>query len=110
MVTGEAQKFASALILPNFAYISDWFASMNRSLPDPETLIRDQEVIKAIGEEVKRINRRLNEPERVIRFKLVANEWSPATGELSPSLKLRRHFIAEKYSSELNEIYSMPAG
>jgi long-chain acyl-CoA synthetase len=106
MVVGEHQKFASALILPNFSYISDWFMSMNKSMPDPETLIEDPEVIKAISNEVKRINSMLNEPERVIRFKLVANEWSPDTGELSPSLKLKRKVIAEKYSSELEQIYS----
>ncbi len=106
MVVGEHQKFASALILPNFSYISDWFMSMNKSMPDPETLIEDPEVIKAISKEVKRINSMLNEPERVIRFRLVANEWSPATGELSPSLKLKRKVIAEKYSSQLEQIYS----
>jgi len=106
MVVGEHQKFASALILPNFSYISDWFMSMNKTMPDPEALIEDPDVISAISEEVKRINSMLNEPERVIRFKLVANEWSPATGELSPSLKLKRKVIAEKYKSELEQIYS----
>ncbi len=106
MVVGEHQKFASALILPNFSYISDWFASMNKELPPQEKLIEDPVVIKAISDEVKRINNGLNEPERVIRFKLVANEWSPASGELSPSLKLRRKVIAEKYSAELEQIYS----
>jgi long-chain acyl-CoA synthetase len=106
MVVGEHQKFASALILPNFSYISDWFASMNKDLPDQETLIRDPDVLKAISKEVSRINSILNESERVVRFKLVANEWSPASGELSPSLKLRRKFITEKYSSELEQIYS----
>ena len=106
MVVGEHQKFASALILPNFAYISDWFASMKKELPVQEKLIGDPDVVRAISDEVKRINNGLNEPERVIRFKLVANEWSPATGELSPSLKLRRKVIAEKYRDELEQIYS----
>ena len=110
MVVGEHEKFASALIAPNFAYIRDWFESINKPVPDPEALISDPDVLKAIGEEVKKINSRLNEPERIQRFKLVGDEWSPASGELSPTLKLRRKFIAEKYSAHLEEIYKGKSG
>ena len=106
MVVGEHEKFASALISPNFAYIRDWFESMNKSVPDQEAMIGDTEVLRALSDEVKRINAHLNEPERIQRFKLVVDEWSPVTGELSPTLKLRRKFIAEKYSAQLGQIYS----
>ncbi len=105
MVVGENEKFASALILPNFAYIREWFESMSKSTPEQEALIREREVLRAISDEVKRINANLNEHERIHRFKLVVDEWSPATGELSPTLKLRRKFIAEKYSVILGQIY-----
>jgi len=110
MVVGEHEKFASAIISPNFSYINEWFESMNKSVPDPETLIEDPDLQKTIGAEVKRINEHLNETERIHRFKLVGDEWSPASGELSPTLKLRRKFIAEKYNSQLKQIYSAKSG
>ncbi len=106
MVVGEHEKFASALISPNFSYLQEWLESMDRSVPDQNALIADPEVLNALSGEVKRLNARLNEPERIVRFRLVGDEWSPATGELSPTLKLRRKLIAEKYSSQLKEIYS----
>lgn len=106
MVVGEAEKFASAIISPNFAYIREWFGSMNREVPGTEKLIEEPEVLEAIGAEVKRINSGLNDFERINRFRLVKDEWSPATGELSPTLKLKRKYVAEKYSAELGQIYS----
>ncbi len=105
MVVGENEKFASALILPNFSYIKEWFETMNRSVPEQDAMIEDPEVLKIIGNEIKRINIQMNEPERILRFKLVQDEWSPASGELSPTLKLRRKFIAEKYDVQLKQIY-----
>jgi len=110
MVVGEHEKFASAIISPNFSYINEWFESMNKSVPGQEALIEDPDLQKAIGAEVKRINEHLNESERIHRFKLVGDEWSPASGELSPTLKLRRKFIAEKYNFQLEQIYSAKSG
>ena len=110
MVVGEHEKFASAIISPNFSYINEWFESMNKSVSDQEALIEDPDLQKAIGAEVKRINEQLNETERIHRFRLVGDEWSPASGELSPTLKLRRKFIAEKYNFQLEQIYSAKSG
>ncbi len=107
MVVGEHEKFASALISPNFAYISEWLETLTRSAPQKDALIEDPEVLRVIGEEVRRLNENIREPERILRFKLVADEWSPATGELSPTLKLRRKFIAEKYRTQIEQIYSL---
>jgi long-chain acyl-CoA synthetase len=110
MVVGESEKFASAIISPNLPYINEWLESMGKAAPDQDSIIDQPEVLKAIGDEVKRINSQLSEPERILRFKLVSDEWTPATGELSPTLKLRRKFIAEKYSSLLEQIYSSKTG
>ncbi|MFC2081049.1 AMP-dependent synthetase/ligase [Bacteroidota bacterium] len=107
MVVGESEKFASALISPNFSYIREWFESMDKPVPEQDAIIEDTEVLNVIGQEVKRINSQLNEPERILRFKLVPDDWSPGSGELSPTLKLRRKFVAEKYSKLLSQIYSV---
>ena len=105
MVIGEHEKFASALISPNFRYFDDWKTSRNISFEDNEQLIENPEVQSLFSSEVNRINKRLSTPERINRFRLVRDEWSPATGELSPTLKLRRQFIQEKYSALVTQVY-----
>ena len=59
----------------------------------------------AINEEIKRINGSLQEWERISRSRLVAEEWSPASGELSASLKLKRKVVAQRYEDLLSSIY-----
>jgi len=51
------------------------------------------------------INKTLGEHEEIKRFRLVSDEWTPQTGELSPTLKLKRNYVAEKYKSIIDEIY-----
>jgi long-chain acyl-CoA synthetase len=105
MVIGEHEKFASALISPNFRYFDDWKTTKNISFTDNEALIENQQVQSLFSSEVSKINRRLSTPERINRFRLVKDEWSPATGELSPTLKLRRQFLHEKYKSVVEQVY-----
>ena len=106
MVVGEHQKFASALLVPDFKYIKEWRAM--QKLPNGKNnqeLINQPEVGAAINEEVKKINKQLQEWERVSRTRLVSDDWSPATGELSASLKLKRKVVAERYTDLLDSIY-----
>ena len=55
---------------------------------------------------MKAFNKQLSEDEHVKRFKLVKEEWTPVTGELSPTLKLKRKVIKEKYKTLIDEIYN----
>ena len=105
MVIGEHQKFASALISPNFKYFDDWKATKKASFSSNEELIQLPQVQSFFSTEVERFNRRLSPPERINRFRLVKDEWSPVTGELSPTLKLRRQYIQEKYSTIVDQVY-----
>lgn len=105
MVIGEHEKFASALISPNFRYFDDWNTSNRISWSTNDELITHPEVLSFFSSEVEKLNRRLSPPERISRFRLVKDEWSPSTGELSPTLKLRRKFISEKYSSMVEQVY-----
>ncbi len=105
MVIGEHEKYASALISPNFKYFEDWKTAKKISYSNNEELITLPEVLSFFSSEVSKLNKRLSPPERVNRFRLVRDEWSPATGELSPTLKLRRSFIFEKYSSVVEQVY-----
>ncbi len=105
MVVGENEKFASALISPNFNYLH-FYASKHRvGFRDNEELIRKPEIIKRMQKEVTRANKRLGQTEQLKRFRMVCDEWSPQTGELSPTLKLKRKVIYDKYDSVLRGIY-----
>jgi long-chain acyl-CoA synthetase len=106
MVIGEHEKFASALISPNFKYFEDWKTARKVSYSSNDELITLPEVLAFFSSEVSKINKRLSPPERINRFRLVKDEWSPATGELSPTLKLRRKFIHEKYSEVVEQVYN----
>jgi long-chain acyl-CoA synthetase len=109
MVVGEHEKFASALISPNFRYFDEWKTSNKVSYSDYSELIQQPVVISFFSTEIEKLNKKLSPPERLNRFRLVEDEWTPATGELSPTLKLKRQFIQEKYKNLISQIYMKPS-
>ena len=106
MVIGEHQKFASSLIVPDFASLRELIKSEGiADTGDTGELINAPRVKEIFSCEIDKINRRLAEHERILRFRLVNDVWSPATGELSASLKLKRRVVETKYSDLVNSIY-----
>lgn len=105
MVIGENEKFASALISPDFNHLHFWATKHKLHYRDNEELVRIPDVIKRFQKEVNAINKQLSETERIKRFRLVCSEWTPNTGELSPTLKLRRKFLYDKYDHIVKEIF-----
>ena len=105
MVIGENEKFASAFISPNFKYFEEWCKAKKLSFSDVGKLIELPEIQSFFITEVEKVNKQLNPAEKIKRFRLVPDEWSPATGELSPTLKLKRQFISEKYRQLFDSIY-----
>ncbi len=106
MVIGEHQKFASALISPNFVYFEDWKKLNNIACESRYELLELPQVQSMFASVVENINKKLNPYERLSRYKLVSDEWTPAGGELSPTLKLKRQVIQNKYRDIINQIYS----
>jgi len=105
MVIGENEKFASALISPNFGFLHDWCSKHKIQFRDNSELIELPDVIEQFSREVKEVNKSLGEHEQIKRFRLVTEEWTPQSGELSPTLKLKRNLIAEHYKDIIAEIY-----
>jgi long-chain acyl-CoA synthetase len=98
MVIGENEKFASAIIVPNMNALHFWCAKHRVHFQNNIEMISLPEVNKRIQREVDKINAQLSEHEQIKRFRMVAEEWSPVTGELSLTLKLKRAVIYKKYS------------
>ncbi len=110
MVVGENEKFASALLLPNFEYLHVWAHDHKIHFRDNMELITLPKVVKQYTKEVEHYNKQLGKHEHIKRFRLVHEAWTSASGELSPTLKLRRRVLYKKYASVLREIYSYAEG
>jgi len=105
MVTGENQKYTAALISPNFDFLHSWCHRKKISFKDNLDLIENPLVIERFQQEVDKFNERLSQPEKIKKFLLVCEEWSPETGELSPTLKLKRKYIREKYLEKCERLF-----
>jgi long-chain acyl-CoA synthetase len=107
MVIGENQKFASALITPDFQFLHKWASDEHISFHDNVELISNPSVFAQYQKEVIDMNQNLSDHEKIKRFRLVSDEWTAQTGELSPTLKLKRKVLYEKYSDIISEIFSV---
>ncbi len=105
MIVGENEKFVSALISPNFNYLHFFASKYKIHYRDNTELVKNPEIVKKIQKEIDIVNQTLGDHEKIKRFRLVCEEWSQPTGELSPTLKLRRNVIYKKYAHILEEIY-----
>lgn len=107
IVIGEGEKFAGAIISPNFDMLSKWLETIHKiKIPDRKKLIQLPVIINRFQEEINKSNQSIGMPEQIKQFILVSEEWSILTGELSPTLKLRRHFILKKYKELIMNIYN----
>ncbi|HNW76728.1 MAG TPA: AMP-dependent synthetase/ligase [Bacteroidales bacterium] len=105
MVIGENRKYTAALIVPNFDYLLSWCQAKNINVVSFERMLKNPRVIHRIREEVQKYNQSLGQTEKIKKFRLIHEEWSVQTGELSPTLKLRRKVIQEKYFKLIEETY-----
>jgi long-chain acyl-CoA synthetase len=110
MVIGENQKFASAIISPDFNFLHNWAMRHGVEFRDNAELIQTPQVITRYQRVVNEMNKQLGQTEQIKRFRLVQEEWTPATGELSPTLKLKRKFLTKRYASVIEEIFSVQKG
>ena len=106
MVVGEGEKMPAAIIQPNFEFIHDWNERKNKGLPeDPELLVKNEVLIKRIQKEVDHYNERFGKWERVKKFELTPDIWSIEAGHLTPTMKMKRKAIKQKYIDLYNRIY-----
>jgi len=106
IVIGDHEKFASALIAPNFEYLQVWCTENQILYSDNAEMISHPKVQAILQHEVKEINKTLGLHEEIKRFRLISDAWSPQTGELSQTLKLKRKIIEAKYKDLMEEIFA----
>jgi len=104
-IIGEKRKYLSALIVPNFPELEAWAKKNGVDGSDRAALIRNEAVSRLFTEEVARCTKDLGQVEQVKKFTLLPAEWSQDTGELTPTLKVKRKVIDKKYASQIEAMY-----
>jgi long-chain acyl-CoA synthetase len=105
-LVGDRHKFASALISPNFAALEAVAAGKGITAATRRDLISNPQVTAQYQAIVDEVNATLANFETIKRFQLVPDEWALDTGELTPSLKLKRRVIVQKYAAEIAAFYA----
>nr|WP_317631629.1 AMP-dependent synthetase/ligase [uncultured Flavobacterium sp.] len=106
MVIGDGEKMPAAFIQPSFDFIKEWAIRKNLNVGQSlEEISQNQNVIDRIQIELDAINKKFGKWEQVKRFELTPTIWSIDGGELTPTLKLKRKIIKEKYQNLYDKIY-----
>ncbi len=105
-LVGDRHKFVCVLIAPNFAALEEWAGRNGVSTPTRSELVADPRVIALYAEIVRAVNGTLANFETLKRFRIVADEWTQDSGELTPSMKIKRRVLMTKYAAVIDELYA----
>ena len=105
MVVGAERKFTAALIVPSFPNLSTWCNNNGIDASSNEQMLRNPKVIEHYKQIIEKYNPLFNPVEQVKKFELLNTEWTIDGGELTPTLKLKRKVIMEKFGDLIDKIY-----
>jgi len=105
LVVGENQKFAGALIVPDFAFLKDYCREKEIEFTTPSEVIKKEKIRKRFAAEIKKYNKLFGETEQVKSWDLLDHEWTLESGEITPTLKLKRKFLHSKYKEEIDHLF-----
>jgi long-chain acyl-CoA synthetase len=104
-LVGDKHKFVAVLISPNFVLLEKWAREHGIEAKSRAELVADRRVLALYGEIIREVNGSLANFETLKRFRLVTEEWTQESGELTPSLKLKRRIITARYAELIAAIY-----
>jgi long-chain acyl-CoA synthetase len=106
MVVGSERKFTAALIVPSYTQLKPWCAKNDIPFTSHKELIKDSRVIDLYQSIINEFNPEFNHVEQVKKVTLLPDEWSIDSGELTPTGKMKRKIITEKYKAEIDKMYT----
>lgn len=106
MVVGENQKHAAAIIVPNFDFIRKWCTKKCTDVHSNEEITGSPIIKERIWKDVQKYNKRFGHIQQIKKIELVPDTWTVDSGELTPTLKLKRRVILAKYKNLIEKIYS----
>ena len=105
-IVGDKRKFACVILSPNFALLEDWARSEDLIFSSRTDLTAHPKVLALYQEIVEGVNQNLARFEKLKRVLLVPDEFTPDNGALTPTMKLRRRVIEERYRDQIDELYA----
>ena len=106
MAVGENRNFVSALIVPNFLTLSEWCLKNGIHAANAEEMAKNPEVQKLFKTAIDEKNKSFGNWETIKKFELMPKEWTVDGGELTPTTKIKRKVVLEKYKDVIEQIYS----
>jgi len=104
-IIGDRRKYLSALIIPAFDEISKWAKRTGIDFVSIEDLYANEKVVALIQSEIEKYTKQFARVEQIRKFRILDAEWTQESGELTPTQKVKRKVVSEKYSSEIDEMY-----
>lgn len=104
-IIADARKFVSALIVPSFESLEEYAKSINLKYQDRIELLRNSHILDMFESRLREMQKELARFEQVKRFTLLPAAFSMELGELTPTLKLRRKVISQRYQREIDSMY-----
>jgi long-chain acyl-CoA synthetase len=105
-LVGDRHKFISALIAPNFAALEQWALQHGIHADSRTALVADPRIVETYGEVIREVNGTLANFETIKRFRIVADEWTQDSGDLTPSMKIKRRVLTARYAAVIAELYA----
>jgi long-chain acyl-CoA synthetase len=106
MVVGESRKMPTALIQPNIEYITQWLDNKGIKTNSLQEACKETSLLEAIQKDIDEHNEKFGTWEQIKRFELIPEEWSIDEGHLTPTMKLKRKVVKEKYNSIIEKMYT----
>ena len=106
LVVGDRRKFMSALVVPNFEKLEEYARFNNIVFGDKQDLIKNEDIIKFLEAEIDRSTPHLASYEKVKRIALLDRDFTIAEGEITPTFKIKRNVVQEKYKYLIDALYT----
>jgi long-chain acyl-CoA synthetase len=107
-VIGDKRKYASVILSPHFPVLEDWAHANGVSAASRQELVASAKVRDLYKGIVEDLNKKLAQFETIKKIVIVPDEFTVATGEITPTLKLKRRVIEAKYKQQIDELYQEP--
>lgn len=105
VLIAEGRQFVSALIVPNFEFLEDYAKKNNFSFSNREELVQKKEIIDLYKDKIKELEHELSDYEKVKKFTLMPSEFEISSGEITPTLKVKRAVVLKKYADIIEKMY-----
>ena len=106
VVLGDRRRFASALLVPDFAALERRLKDLGRPPAERDVLVKREDVLALYAEVVDALNQELSQFERIKKIRLLPREFTIASGELTPTMKVKRKVVEDTWRADIEALYS----